>query len=395
VKLKPGYKRTEVGVIPEEWEVDRARNLASITTGTRNTQDKIEGGAYPFFVRSSHVERINTWAFDGEAVLTAGDGVGTGKVFHYINGKFDFHQRVYKISNFSERLDGYFFYLFFSVRFYERIMSMTAKSSVDSVRMEMIADMEVPLPPIHEQRAISTALSNVDALISSLNKLIAKKHDIKQAAMHQLLTGKKRLPGFSEQWLDCQLSDIGVFTKGKGIRKDEVVPYGTPCVRYGEIYTHHNDYIREFHSFIPDDLALESRRIMSGDLLFAGSGETAEDIGKCVAFLGEEEAYAGGDIVVFTPYGQDSMYLGYLMNHPSTACQKARMAQGDAIVHISAVSLGQLQLTLPPVDEQRAIASVLSDMDAEIEALERRRDKTRLIKQGMMQELLTGRVRLV
>jgi type I restriction enzyme S subunit len=134
---------------------------------------------------------------------------------------------------------------------------------------------------------------------------------------------------------------------------------------------------------------------MRGGLLFAGSGETAEDIGKCVAFLGEEEAYAGGDIIIFTPYGQDSMYLGYLMNHSSITCQKARMAQGDAVVHISAANLGQLQLSLPSLDEQRAIASVLSDMDAEIEALERRRDKTRLLKQGMMQELLTGRVRLV
>lgn len=201
-------------------------------------------------------------------------------------------------------------------------------------------------------------------------------------------------PGLSERWLDCQLSDIGVFTKGKGIRKDEVVPYGTPCVRYGEIYTHYNDYIREFRSFIPDEVALESCRIMRGDLLFAGSGETAEDIGKCVAFLGEEEAYAGGDIVIFTPYGQDSMYLGYLMNHSSITCQKARMAQGDAVVHISAANLGQLQLSLPPLSEQRAIASALSDVDALISSLDKLIAKKRDIKQAAMQQLLTGRRRL-
>jgi len=185
-----------------------------------------------------------------------------------------------------------------------------------------------------------------------------------------------------------------VFTKGKGIRKDEVVPYGTPCVRYGEIYTHYNDYIREFRSFIPDEVALESCRIMRGDLLFAGSGETAEDIGKCVAFLGEEEAYAGGDIVIFTPYGQDSMYLGYLMNHSSITCQKARMAQGDAVVHISAANLGQLQLSLPPLSEQRAIASALSDVDALISSLDKLIAKKRDIKQAAMQQLLTGRRRL-
>src|SRR3989338_984802 len=113
-KIAEGYKQTEVGVIPRDWEVDKIQNLADITTGAKNTQDRIPDGDYPFFVRSQTVERINSYSFDGEAVLTAGDGVGTGKVFHYINGKFDFHQRVYKISNFSDRLDGYFFYLYFS-----------------------------------------------------------------------------------------------------------------------------------------------------------------------------------------------------------------------------------------------------------------------------------------
>ena len=131
-----------------EWEVEKIKNISSITTGAKNTQDKIDEGKYPFFVRSSIVERINSYSFDGEAVLTAGDGVGTGKVVHYINGKFDFHQRVYKISDFNEKIDGYFFYLFFSNYFLKRIMAMTAKSSVDSVRMEMIAEMPIPLPPL-------------------------------------------------------------------------------------------------------------------------------------------------------------------------------------------------------------------------------------------------------
>ena len=186
--LPHGYKQTEVGVTPEDWEVDSIVNLAAITTGDKNTQDRIEDGAYPFFVRSSTVERINSFSFDGEAVLTAGDGVGTGKIFHYINGKFDFHQRVYMISDFGNRLDGYFFYLYFSNHFYSRIMQITAKSSVDSVRREMIADMLIPVPPAEEQHAIAVALADMDALIDALDRLIAKKRDLKQAAMQQLLT---------------------------------------------------------------------------------------------------------------------------------------------------------------------------------------------------------------
>ena len=199
-KIPDGYKLTEVGVIPEDWGVDNVKNLTSITTGSKNTQDKIDDGEYPFFVRSSILERINSYSFEGESVLTAGDGVGTGKVFHYINGKFDFHQRVYKISNFCERLDGYFFYLYFSNNFFNRIMQMTAKSSVDSVRMEMIANMPIPLPSLPEQTAIATALSDVDNLITSLNKLIDKKINIKQGTMQELLTGKKRLKGFNGDW---------------------------------------------------------------------------------------------------------------------------------------------------------------------------------------------------
>jgi type I restriction enzyme S subunit len=101
--VRPSYKLTEVGVIPEDWGREVIENLAHITTGSRNTQDRVEDGRYPFFVRSQTIGRINSYSFDGEAVLTAGDGVGTGKVFHYIKGRFDAHQRVYRISDFGDK----------------------------------------------------------------------------------------------------------------------------------------------------------------------------------------------------------------------------------------------------------------------------------------------------
>ncbi|WP_323966293.1 restriction endonuclease subunit S [Aeromonas hydrophila] len=189
-----GYKSSELGQIPEDWEVAPIGSVLSITTGARNTQDKVDDGRYPFFVRSQTVERINTYSFDGEAVLTAGDGVGTGKVFHYINGKFDFHQRVYLMYSFGERVSGYFFYLFFSNNFFDRIMSMTAKSSVDSVRREMITDMKMVLPSKAEQTAIATILSDMDSELNALEQKLAKARDVKQGIMQQLLTGRIRLP---------------------------------------------------------------------------------------------------------------------------------------------------------------------------------------------------------
>jgi type I restriction enzyme S subunit len=187
-------KPSELGEIPEDWEVYKIGSVLSITTGSRNTQDKLAEGQYPFFVRSQTIERINTYSFDGEAVLTAGDGVGTGKIFHYMNGKFDYHQRVYLMHNFGEKIDGYFFYIYFSNFFYDRIMSMTAKSSVDSVRREMIADMLITLPPKQEQTVIATILSDMDNEIQTLEQRLSKTRQIKQGMMQELLTGKTRLP---------------------------------------------------------------------------------------------------------------------------------------------------------------------------------------------------------
>lgn len=187
------FRQSEIGLLPVDWEVAQVRQLAAIATGSRNTQDRDGEGAYPFFVRSSTIEKISTYSFDGEAVLTAGDGVGTGKVFHYINGKFDFHQRVYKISDFSPHLDGRFFFLVFTTRFYDRIMSMTAKSSVDSVRMEMIADMVIPLPSMAEQSSIAGVLWEMEAELTVLDHRRDKTRALKQAMMQELLTGKTRL----------------------------------------------------------------------------------------------------------------------------------------------------------------------------------------------------------
>lgn len=187
------FKQTDVGMLPSDWECELVVHLAEISTGGKNTQDKVDDGQFPFFVRSQKIECINSYSFDGEAVLTAGDGVGTGKVFHYINGKFDVHQRVYQITNFKNNVDGYFFFLYFSLHFYNRIMQMTAKSSVDSVRMDMIAKMPIPLPKQEEQKAIAQVLSDMDAEIQALEARRDKTKRLKQGMMQELLTGRTRL----------------------------------------------------------------------------------------------------------------------------------------------------------------------------------------------------------
>lgn len=281
-------------------------------------------------------------------------------------------------------------------RYMEREWSrLMAGSTHNTIYMPVFRDLQVMLPPRSEQDAISIALSDVDALISSLDELIAKKRDIKQAAMQQLLTGKQRLPGFGGQWVVKSLGELGRFLKGSGVKKDEAQSGELPCIRYGEIYTHHDDVVRTFNSRISRHVAQTATRLMQGDLLFAGSGETKEEIGKCVAFVDDCEAYAGGDIVILRSVGVDPTFMGYYLNTSPICQQKASKGQGDAVVHISATALSSLSVKIPELKEQREIASVLSCIDTEIAILELRRDKTHALKQGMMQELLTGRIRLV
>ena len=196
-------------------------------------------------------------------------------------------------------------------------------------------------------------------------------------------------------WTNTKLGSLGIFLKGSGVRKDEALSGNLACVRYGEIYTKHNDYIKTFYSWISPDVATTAMRLKTGDLLFAGSGETKEEIGKCVAFVDDIEAYAGGDIVILRPETADATFLGYYMNTTSITRQKASKGQGDAVVHIGSAALASLDITIPTQAEQAAIAKVLSDIDAEIAALDAKLDKVRQLKQGMMHELLTGRIRLI
>ena len=192
-----------------------------------------------------------------------------------------------------------------------------------------------------------------------------------------------------EDWGLNRLCELGKFTKGQGVKKDEALSGEIPCVRYGELYTRHNDYIKQFNSFISKEISETSKKLKPGDILFAGSGETKEEIRKCVAFIDDIEAYAGGDIVILTPFNIEPLYLGYLLNAPMIQKQKSRRGQGDAVVHISSTQLGNICVPLPPAkSEQTAIASALSDADALITSIEKLIEKKRAIKQGALQELL-------
>jgi type I restriction enzyme, S subunit len=271
---------------------------------------------------------------------------------------------------------------------------MMAGSIHNTIYMPVFKRLAVPLPCFREQQIIADALGDVDSLIDALAALLTKKRQIKQGAMQALLSSNFRLPGFDDPWMGTSLGKLGAFYKGRGVSRAQARSGSIPCIRYGELYTAHEDVIREFDSWISESVAAEALALVHGDILFAASGETKAEIGKCAAFVDRVRACAGGDIIVLRPSGCDSRFLGYALNAPSVARQKSSFGQGDAVVHVSAAALASVEINLPKLAEQTAIAQVLSDMDADIAALEARLTKARQLKQGMMQQLLTGRIRL-
>jgi type I restriction enzyme S subunit len=200
-----------------------------------------------------------------------------------------------------------------------------------------------------------------------------------------------------EDWEVKPLADIGYFSKGAGISRAEAFSGNIPAIRYGEIYTCHNDYIKSFYSFISQSVAESSVQIFNGDILFAASGETKEEIGKSVAYTENETAFSGGDIIILHSDTEkfDAKFCGYALNAKYVIKQKAQRGQGDAVVHIVPRDLATILFAFPKEkSEQTRIATALSNIDALISELSRLIEKKRAIKQGVMQQLLTGKKRL-
>lgn len=185
-----------IGSIPKHWSIVRLRFLCDIKTGGKDTQDNVENGAYPFFVRSPHVERINSYSFDGEAVLTSGDGAGVGKIFHYYVGKFDYHQRVYKFSDFRG-ISGKYFYWFLKENFHYEILRWNAKSTVDSVRLPFLQNFPMVLPPIKEQKDILLEMDSIDDRVEKLIQVLIKKietlKEYRQSLISSVVSGESRV----------------------------------------------------------------------------------------------------------------------------------------------------------------------------------------------------------
>jgi type I restriction enzyme S subunit len=267
-------------------------------------------------------------------------------------------------------------------------------TKVYSISYSYIAKLHVILPPSEEQVKIVEILNCWNEAIEKQEQLVEKLERRKLVIIQQLLSGSKRLPGYSSPFQVIKLGDIGEFRKGFGVLKDKIINSGQKAITYGEIYTKHNVIIKSFTSFIDKNTASQSQLIEKGDILFAGSGETLEDIGKCVAYIDDDDAFAGGDIIIYKPKSVNSIVLSYILNSPCAIKQKRQMGQGHSIVHIYAKNLSKIKVNLPSIEEQNSIAKVLMNIDKEIDNVKERLTSIRIQKTGLMQQLLTGKRRL-
>ena len=328
--------------------------MCNTSTGNKNTQDKTDDGIYPFYVRSQTVERINSWTFDGEAILTAGDGVGVGKVFHHTYGKIGVHQRVYILSDF--KCDANYLFHFFSSKFYNRVKRMSAKNSVDSVRKEMITDMPLSLPCCQEQIKIGYMLSILDERIATQNKIIEDLKKLKSAIIEWHY-------GQVEKQNVC-IGDLGEPFNVGNLAKEDLTETGMPCVIYGELFTTYGETISqiESHTNKAEGMILSKK----GDLLFPSS--TTVDAMSLISpsVINVDGVILGGDMfgIHITP-NSNAQYLSYYFNHIAKR-QLAKFAKGSTIIHLHYADIEKAKLLLPSLEEQNRMANCLISLDTKI-----------------------------
>ncbi|WP_310450849.1 restriction endonuclease subunit S [Sulfuritalea sp.] len=414
---KPAYKQTEVGLIPEDWDVGPLSRVAEIRGGiAKNSNVEASDPISVHYLRVANVQdgfldlsemsKIQLSRHDlkrytvlpGDVLMNEGgdlDKLGRGAIWH---GEFNpcVHQNHVFVVRCKPALLPDYLNAWTATSSARRFFLLAGKQTTNlaSISKSSLAELPVAVPPIPEQRAIAAVLSDVDALLDGLERLIAKKRGLKQAAMQQLLTGQTRLPGFSDKWELKRLGDVADALKGSGLSKGRLTLSGArPCLLYGELFT---TYTRVIRTVVSRTDSCDGCTSVSGDVLLPGSTTTSGmDLATASALLKDGVAL-GGDINVIRRRGND-YDPEFLANYLTSVMRKqiAELTQGITIHHLYGRNLKALTLKLPSLPEQTAIAAVLSDMDAELSALVARRDKTRDLKQAMMQELLTGRIRLV
>jgi type I restriction enzyme S subunit len=414
MELMPGYKRSDVGVIPDEWDAKPLGDIGDSLIGLTYRPSEVRKYG-TLVLRSSNVQN-GTLCFDDnvfvEADIPERIMVRPGDILVCVrNGSRDL---IGKAALIDERAIGMTFGAFMGVfrsdhgqllhhvfqsGIFKKQINEHLGATINQITNKSLNSFKVPLPPTNEERTrIASALSDVDALLATLDQVVAKKRALKQAAMQQLLTGKTRLPGFFGEWQKKTLGELGV-TYG-GITGKTKSDFGVGTAKYITFMNVMTNAVIDCAAFDQVNISASEtqNRVLRGDLLFNGSSETPEEVAFC-SLMAEElpDLYLNSfcfGFRLFDDHQVNGLFLTYYIRaNPGREMMKS-LAQGSTRYNLSKTALREASVLLPLKDEQVAIAEVLSGLDAELIALEARRDKSCNIKQAMMQQLLTGKTRL-
>ncbi|KUF41574.1 hypothetical protein AS359_01885 [Comamonas kerstersii] len=415
MELMPGYKRSDVGVIPNDWDAKPLGEIGDSLIGLTYRPSEVR--AYGTLVlRSSNVQN-GALCFDDNVFVDTDIPerimVRPGDILVCVrNGSRDL---IGKSALIDERAVGMTFGAFMAVfrsehgkllhhvfqsGIFKKQINEHLGATINQITNKSLNSFKIPLPPTNEERTrIASALSDVDTLLARLDQVIVKKRNLKQATMQQLLTGKTRLPGFFGEWQKKSLGELGV-TYG-GLTGKTKSDFGVGTAKYITFMNVMTNEVIDCTAFEQVNVSASEtqNRVLRGDLLFNGSSETPEEVAFCSLMAKEvPDLYLNSFCFGFRLFDDqqvDGLFLTYYIRaNPGREIMKL-LAQGSTRYNISKTALCEASVLLPPKDEQVAIAEVLSGIDTELVALEARRNKTRNIKQAMMQELLTGKTRLV
>lgn len=412
--VPPGFKHTEVGVIPKDWCARRLRDCLRSTpayginapasayddrlpTYLRITDISDDGRFEPDpLVSVSHPNARNYYLEAGDLVFArTGASVGKSYLYDEDDGRLVFAGFLIRISADPSRLDPQFLSYYVQTKAYwDWVNLMSARSGQPGINGQEYASLMLPVPDPAEQRAIAAALADVDGVLGALAALIAKKRAIKQAAMQQLLTGRTRLPGFTGEWKRVGSGAIGTFRGGTGFptRYQGEVTGDYPFLKVSDM----NHEGNEVYMTSSSNHVSETIRKRIGATVFPTNSIVFAKVGAAV-FLERKRILVRPSCLDnnMAAFSVDSSCADYrFIYYALLNTRFGDLVSTTALPALNGAVLSKIPLSLPSLAEQSAIAAVLSDMDAEIEALDARREKTEAIKQGMMQALLTGRVRL-
>jgi len=416
MEVRPGYKQTEVGVIPDDWELRPLLSAVHVARGqvdpriepyrsmTLVAPDHIESGTGRLLRRQTAAEQR---AISGKYIFAEGDIVYS-KIRPYLKkailAKFAglCSADMYPLKPAADVSAGFMFAVLLGHHFSKYAESVSVRSGMPKINRVELAEYLVALPPTKaEQEAVAEALSDADAFIESLEQLIDKKRQIKHGAIQELLTGKRRLPGFSREWEVKGFNEVCWFQEGPGVRNTQFKESGVKLLNGTNIFRGvlNLDSTSRFISAKEAYGAYAHFLANAGDIVIASSGISIDRFDEKVAFVRECDLpfCMNTSTIRFKPIAGmlDSDFLFQFLTSDSFKRAIGGQATGSAQLNFGPSHVAKVSISLPQYSEQIAIAAVLSDMDTEISALETKLSKARQLKQGMMQELLTGRIRLV